>query len=61
MLIYRCPKNGRTVRTGIETSDKDLQRLAVFKLSVWCPHCQDGHTILGKEAAVASDIKSAAA
>ena len=62
MLIYRCPKNGKAVRTSIETSDRDIQRLASFKLSVWCPHCQDAHTILGKDASVASasDVNKAA-
>jgi hypothetical protein len=53
MLIYRCPKSGKTVRTCIETTDKELRRLASFKLSVWCPHCDDAHAILGKEASVA--------
>ena len=41
------------MRTSIETTDKELRRLASFKLSVWCPHCDDAHVILGKEASVA--------
>jgi hypothetical protein len=55
MLMYRCPKNGKPVRTCIETSDKELRRLASFKLSVWCPHCDDAHAILGKDASVAPE------
>jgi ribosomal protein S27E len=61
MLIYRCPKSGKTVRTSIETTGKEIRRLASFKLSVWCPHCQDAHTIFGKDASVSSADLSAAA
>ncbi len=53
MLTYRCPKQGKTVRTTIETTENDLRRLAAFKLSVWCPHCDDAHVIMGKDATVA--------
>jgi hypothetical protein len=49
------------VRTSIETSGKEIRRLATFKLSVWCPHCQDAHTILGKDASVTpGDVNAAA-
>jgi hypothetical protein len=61
MLIYRCPSSGKTVRTCIETTNVELRRLASFKLSVWCPHCDDAHVILGKDAAVAPGEFSAAA
>jgi hypothetical protein len=61
MLIYRCPNSGKSVRTSIETSGKEIRRLATFKLSVWCPHCQDAHTILGKDASVAPGDLNAAA
>jgi len=61
MLIYRCPNSGKSVRTSIETSGKEIRRLATFKLSVWCPHCQDAHTILGKDASVTpGDVNAAA-
>ena len=53
MLTYRCPNSGKFVRTSIETSDNEIRRLASFKLSVWCPHCDDAHMILGKDASVA--------
>ena len=53
-MIYRCPKSGKPVRTCIETSEHELRRLASFKLSVWCPHCDDAHAILGKDASVES-------
>ncbi len=54
-MMYQCPKSGKLVRTCIETSENELRRLASFKLSVWCPHCDDAHVILGKDASVASD------
>jgi hypothetical protein len=61
MLIYRCPTTQRIVRTGILTSEAEVRRLSSFKLSVWCPHCQIGHSILGKDAQVgADDTRSAA-
>jgi hypothetical protein len=63
MLIYRCPKYGKTVHTNIETTENEVRRLAAFKLSVWCPHCDDAHVILGKDAAVASaqsEVRAAA-
>ena len=53
MLTYRCPNSGKLVRTSVETSDNEIRRLASFKLSVWCPHCDDAHIILGKDASVA--------
>ena len=61
MLTYRCPTAGKIVRTGIDASREDLRRLQSFKLSVWCPHCQTGHTITGREATVVSDELAAAA
>jgi hypothetical protein len=53
MLMYRCPNSGKPVCTVIETTEHELRRLAAFKLSVWCPHCDDAHVILGKDASVA--------
>jgi hypothetical protein len=61
MLIYRCPKSGKTVSTSIQTSSNDIRRLASYRLSVWCPHCQDAHVILGKDATVTAGGVSAAA
>jgi hypothetical protein len=61
MLIYRCPNSGKTVRTCIETSEHELRRLAAYKLSVWCPHCDDAHAIFGQDASIASDGLRAAA
>jgi hypothetical protein len=58
MLIYRCPKSGQTVRTSIQTSMEQVRRLSSFKLSLWCPHCNDAHVIFGKDAEVSSEIAS---
>jgi hypothetical protein len=61
MLIYYCPTTTRIVRTSIETSEADARRLSVFKLSLWCPYCQMGHSILGKDTqVVADDMRPAA-
>jgi hypothetical protein len=61
MLIYRCPTTAKIVHSGIEASELELRRLSALKLSLWCPYCQCGHTILGKDAQVsASDMRSVA-
>ena len=49
MLIYHCPTTTRIVRTSIEASEADLWRFRSLKLSLWCPHCQIGHSILAKD------------
>ena len=61
MLIYHCPTTGRLVRSGIEISDAEVRRLSALRLSLWCPYCQDGHAILGKDLQVATDIGRSAA
>ena len=49
MLIYRCPTTAKIVHSGIEASEADVRRLSALRLSLWCPYCQDGHAILGKD------------
>ena len=56
MLIYHCPNTGRVVRSGIETSEAEVRRLSALRFSLWCPHCQTGHGILGKDTKIATDI-----
>ena len=56
MLTYRCPKSGKIVRTSVETTSKEVRRLAEFKLSFWCPHCDDAHVMLGKDVTVAPTL-----
>jgi cytochrome c-type biogenesis protein CcmH/NrfF len=61
MLIYHCPTTSKVVRSDIETSEAELRRLSSLKLSLWCPYCQVGHAILGKDAQVSADaVRSAA-
>ena len=61
MLIYDCPTTARVVRSNIETSEAELRRLSALKLSLWCPYCQAGHAILGKDVQVGADaVRSAA-
>jgi hypothetical protein len=61
MLIYRCPTTGRTVKSDVEVSEADVRRLSEFKLSLWCPYCQGGHAILGKDTQVGPDVVRSAA
>jgi hypothetical protein len=61
MLIYHCPTTGRVVRSDIETSEPELRRLSALKLSLWCPYCQAGHAILGKDVQVSADSMRSAA
>jgi hypothetical protein len=35
---------------SIDTTVAQLKRLGALKLSVWCPHCQTGHTIAAGDA-----------
>ena len=56
MVTYRCPKSGKIVRTSVETSSNEVRRLAAFKLSFWCPHCDDAHVMLGKDVTVAPTL-----
>jgi hypothetical protein len=61
MLIYRCPTTSKIVHSGIEASEADVRRLSAFKLSLWCPYCQGGHAISGKDTQVtAADVRTAA-
>jgi hypothetical protein len=52
VLVYRCPTTHRQVTSEIQTTAKALARLGALKLSLWCPHCDDAHTVCASEAAV---------
>jgi hypothetical protein len=56
MLIYRCPTTEKDVQSSIEASESDVQRLRALRLSLWCPHCQGGHAILGKDIQIGAAI-----
>jgi hypothetical protein len=58
MLIYNCPTTAKLVHTGIEASGTDLTRLRALKISLWCPHCQLGHAVLGKDVHIVQDKAS---
>ena len=45
MLVYMCPETRQLVDTAIETTESELRRLGSLRLSLWCPHCQTGHSI----------------
>ena len=61
LLIYCCPKTDKVVRTSINATEDDVRRMQALKFSLWCPHCQVGHAILGKDTQVVSDVISSAA
>jgi hypothetical protein len=61
MLTYRCPTTAKTVHCSIETSEAELRRLGALRLSLWCPYCQVGHAILGKDIQVGADVVRSAA
>lgn len=52
VLVYRCPTTHRQVTSAIQTTAKALARLGALKLSLWCPHCDDAHTVCARDAAV---------
>jgi hypothetical protein len=60
MLIYSCPTTTRIVRTSIEASEADVRQLSALKLSLWCPHCQIGHSILGKDTQLGANERRSA-
>jgi hypothetical protein len=51
-LKYRCKAAGKDVETSIQTDDMTLVQMNRMKLSVWCPHCKDSHSIKASEAYV---------
>lgn len=48
-LKYRCKATGKDVETSIQTDDMTLVQMNRMKLSVWCPHCKDSHSIKASE------------
>ena len=60
-LTYSCPETTRPVRTGIVADTATIEKLSFFKLSVWCPHCETPHTILGKQACISHSQDNAGA
>jgi hypothetical protein len=61
MLIYRCPTSARVVHSSIEASEAELRRLSELSLSLWCPYCRVGHSMLGRDVQVVTDVASPAA
>jgi hypothetical protein len=51
-LKYRCKATGESVKTSIKTDDQTLIQMNRIRLSVWCPHCKDSHSIMANEAYV---------
>ena len=55
VLTYLCPETMQVVDTSVETTESELRRLGSLRLSLWCPHCQTGHSI----AADATSVRDA--
>lgn len=49
MLAFRYAVFDVEVVTQIETDETTLDNMKSMKLSLWCPHCQRSHQILGNE------------
>jgi hypothetical protein len=58
MLVYNCPTTAKLVQTSLEATGTELTRLSRFKISLWCPHCQLGHAVLGKDVHIVQDKPS---
>jgi hypothetical protein len=55
--------NARQAVSGLEPATSDmgpgyLTRLRALKISLWCPHCQLGHAVLGKDVHIVQDKAS---
>jgi hypothetical protein len=56
MLTYHCPTTAKVVHSSIDASETDVQRVRALRLSLWCPYCQEGHAILGKDTQISSAV-----
>jgi hypothetical protein len=59
MLVYRCPTTAKVVHSSIEVSVAEVRRLSALRFSLWCPYCQVGHAILGKDLQVTNVVSAA--
>ncbi len=56
VLRFRCPASFNEVKTGIETDEATLRKMAPMKLSLWCPHCGESHEIMAGDAFVHAPV-----
>jgi hypothetical protein len=56
VLTYLCPETKQVVDTSVETTESELRRLGSLRLSLWCPHCQTGHSIKADATSVRDPI-----
>lgn len=50
MIMFRCPKTGRTIATGIHVAQTSFRASAVFFSRTHCPVCQVVHEWFAKDA-----------
>jgi hypothetical protein len=42
-ILTRCPKTGRTIKTGLTTEMIEIDSLPRVPIPVWCPECGSTH------------------
>jgi hypothetical protein len=42
-ILTRCPKTGRTIKTGLTTDMIEIDSLPRVPVPVWCPECDSTH------------------
>jgi hypothetical protein len=55
-LIAHCPKTAAVINTGIETDYKSLTAEWNTTIRVRCPHCNEDHDIMVRDAFVRGEI-----
>jgi hypothetical protein len=56
VLLFRCPRTGKTFSTGIQVDGSAVQELPQVLTSSACPHCGSEHHWWTREATVAEAI-----
>jgi transcription elongation factor Elf1 len=52
-LIFRCPRSGKTIKTGIETDEYTLVAVRSLSMQVRCEHCGREHAFEIREGELA--------
>jgi hypothetical protein len=50
VVMIRCPRTGRDIKTGIEADGVTFGAMPVFFSRSYCPHCRREHEWFAKEA-----------
>lgn len=44
-VVFKCPRTGRSIHSGVETDDATLRGLGWVVLDLRCVHCKDTHRL----------------